>query len=183
LLSRLERGDVHLAIVATHEGRFPGRLLFPTYVLAVLPERHRLSRRTVLEVHDLADEPVLRLNQSFASHAWFEAACQLAHIRPRVLLESAAPQTLISLAQTGYGIAIVPSPVRIAREQVRVLPVVHRGIPLGRWMVVAWDARRFQARYAEQFVEEIVDHCRRDYPGRDFTRRARPLPRPKGTHT
>jgi hypothetical protein len=30
--------------------------------------------------------------------------------------------------------------------------------------MIAWDPQRFLAPYAEQFVAEIVAHCRRDYP-------------------
>ena len=85
------------------------------HVLAVVAQGHRLGRRSVLDVTELVDEPLLRLNSTFASHGWFEAACQVAHIRPRVLLESVAPQTLIALARTGHGVAVVPSPVRIPR--------------------------------------------------------------------
>jgi hypothetical protein len=48
--------------------------------------------------------------------------------------------------------------------------------------MVAWDPQRFLAPYAEQFVAEIVAHCRRDYPGRDLIRRAPLLPRPKETN-
>ena len=125
------------------EDRFSGRLLYPMYVLAVLPPRHRLSGRAVLEVADLADEPLLRLTPGFASHGWFEAACQIAHIRPRVVFESTAPQTLIALARAAHGIAVVPSPVRIPRTGVRVAVVVHRRVPVGRWAVAAWDPERF----------------------------------------
>ena len=97
LPGRLERGDLHIAIMPAGEDRFSGRLLYPMHLLAVLPRRHRLSRRAVLEVAELAEEPLLRLAPGFASHGWFEAACQIAHIRPRVLLESVAPQTLIAI--------------------------------------------------------------------------------------
>jgi LysR family transcriptional regulator, cyn operon transcriptional activator len=179
LPNRLERGDVHLSIMAVAKGDFSGKLLYPIYVLAVLPEKHRFSRRAVLEVADLADESVVRLGPSFASHVWFDAACHVAHIRPRVLLESAAPQTLIALARTGYGIAVVPSPVRIPRDGVRIVPLVHRGVPIGRWLVVAWDPRRILAQYGEQFVTELVAHVRRGHPGSDLMRRAPPMPRPK----
>ena len=41
---RLERGD-RLAIMPAGDDRFRGRLLYPMHVLAVLPQRHRLSRR------------------------------------------------------------------------------------------------------------------------------------------
>ncbi len=179
LPNRIERGDVHLAIMPA-SGDFHGRLLYPMYLLAVLSEKHRFSRRPVLDVADLADESLLRLSRSFASHAWFEAACQVARIRPRVLLESGAPQTLVALARTGYGIAVVPSPVRIRRERVRIVPLVHRGEPIGRWAIVGWDPRRFLAQYAEQFVMELVAHVRGDYPGGKVLRRAPPLPRPIG---
>jgi LysR family cyn operon transcriptional activator len=179
LPTRLERGDVHLANMPAGDERFHGRLLFPMHVLAVLPESHRLSRRSLLEVVDLADDPLMLLGRGFASREWFNAACQVAHIRPRVVLESAAPQTLIALARADHGIALVPSPVRIAREGVRIVPVVHRGESVGRWAMIAWDPQRFLAPYAEQFVEELVSTVRRNYPGRDLVPRAPPLPRPK----
>ena len=179
LPGRLERGDINVALMPADENRFSGRILYPMYVLAVFPAGHRLSRCKVLEVVELANEPLLRLTSSFASHGWFESACHVAHIRPRVLLESVAPQTLIALARTGHGVAVVPSPVRIPREGVRVAVVVHRGVSIGRWTVAAWDPQRFMPPYAVQFVEELIVHCRRGYPGHEYSRRAPSLPRPR----
>ena len=177
LPGRLERGDVHLAL-APIEARFQGRLLYPMHVLAVLSPERRLGRRATLEISKLADEPLL-LRRDFGSREWFDAACQTAHLRPRVLLESAAPHTLMALAATDYGIAIVPSNARVPRGTVRAVPLVHRGASIGRWASICWDPQRFLAPYAEQFVEEIATHCRRDYPGRDLIRGAPALPRPK----
>jgi len=178
LPGRLERGDIDVALMPAGEDRFSSRLLYPMHVLAVVAKGHRLGRRAVLDVTELADEPLLRLNSTFASHGWFEAACHVAHIRPRVLLESVAPQTLIALARTGHGVAVVPSPVRIPRTGVRALVVVHRGVSIGRWTVAAWDPQRFLPPYAVKFVEELVAHCKRDYPGHEYARHAPPLPRP-----
>jgi DNA-binding transcriptional LysR family regulator len=95
------------------------------------------------------------------------------------LLESSAPHTLISLAATGYGIAIVPSNAQVPRGALRAVPLIHRGISVGKWAVIAWDSERFVPPYAARFVEEMVAHCRRDYPGRYLIRRAPRLPRPK----
>ena len=80
---------------------------------------------------------------------------------------------------TDYGIAIVPSNAQVPRGTVRAVPLVHRGASIGRWASVCWDPQRFLAPYAEEFVEEIVAYCRRDYPGRDLIRGAPVLPRPK----
>ena len=182
LPAHLERGDVHLVLAGTFDARAQARLLYPMHLLAVLSSKRRLRRRAALEIAELADEPLLLLRRDFASREWFDAACETAHVRPRVLLESAAPHTLFALAATDYGIAIVPSNAQVPRGTVRSVPLVHRGASIGRWASVGWDPRRFLALYAEQFVEEIVAHCRRDYPGRDLIRGAPALPRPKGSY-
>ena len=44
----LERGDVDVAIMPAGDARFRGRLLYPMYLLAVLPQLHNLGRRTTL---------------------------------------------------------------------------------------------------------------------------------------
>jgi LysR family cyn operon transcriptional activator len=181
LAGHLDRGDIDVALMPAGEDRFSSRLLYPMHVLAVLSQGHRLSRRAVIDVTELADEPLLRLSSSFASHGWFEAACQVAHIRPRVLFESVAPQTLIALARTGHGVAVVPSPVRIPNAGVRAAVVVHREVSIGRWTVAAWAPQRFLPPYAVQFVEELEAHCREGYPGHEYGRRAPPLPRPRET--
>ena len=178
LESRLGRGDIHLALMATGN-RFKNRLLYPMHALAVLSPTHRLGRRAALEITDLSDEPLLLLRRDFGTREWFDAACSLAHLHPRMLLESSAPHTLVSLAATGYGIAIVPSNAHVPRGAARVVPLVHRGEPVGKWAVIAWDSERFVPSYAAQFVEEIVSHCRRDFPGRDLIRRAPRLLPPK----
>jgi DNA-binding transcriptional LysR family regulator len=144
-----------------------------------MPQRHRLSHRAVLDVSELTDEPLLRLNAGFASHQWFAAACQVAHVRLRVLVESGVPQTLIALARAGHGIALVPSAVQCPRAGIGVAVVTHNGLSIGRWAVAAWDVKRAFPRYAAQFVEELEIQCRRNYPGRLYFRRAPPLPRPR----
>jgi LysR family transcriptional regulator, cyn operon transcriptional activator len=173
----LDRGDVDVAIMPAGDTRYEERTLYPMCLLAVLPEGHRLGRRRLLEVTDLDGAPLLLLGRGFASHQWFEAACRVAHVRPRILLESGAPQTIIAMARTGHGIALVPSPVQIPRDGVRIVPVVHRRASIGRWTVAAWDARRFFAPCAESFVAELVASVRLNYPGRDLVRRAPPLPK------
>jgi LysR family transcriptional regulator, cyn operon transcriptional activator len=177
---RLDRGDLNFAIMAVDDERFEQRLLYPVYELAVTSAKHRLSRRTAIEVTELSDEPLMLLRGGFASRDWFETACRIAHLRPRVLLESAAPHTIMALAGDGYGVAIIPSTVRVPRGRIRAIPIIQRGAALGRWLRIAWDPQRFLAPYAEQFVKELIADCQRVFPGREFAQRAPPLPCPKG---
>src|SRR5260370_24500070 len=61
LPTRLERGDVQLAIIPEGDERFDGRLLYPIYVFAVMANDHRLRRRALLNVVDLICYPLLLL--------------------------------------------------------------------------------------------------------------------------
>ena len=179
LANRLERRDVQLAHMPAGDERFYGRLLYPMHLLVLVPKKHRLSGHSVVDVSELEDEPLLLLGPDFGSHQWFKAACHIGRIRPRVLLESSAPHTLVALAAVGYGVAIMPSNAQIPNGKIHAMPVVHDKASIGTWSMIAWDPRRFLAPYAEQFVDELVAHVRQDYPGRDVVARAPPLPRPK----
>jgi LysR family cyn operon transcriptional activator len=178
---RLQRGDVHLAIIPAADDGYQRRLLAPVHMLGAVSRQHRFASVRKLELAELADESLLLLRRDYASRGWFDAACNVAHIKPRVVLESAAPNTLLALARSGNDVAIVPSNVLIPPAGVRAFPLVHRGASIGRWTAVAWDPQRFLAPYAESFVDELVIYCRRHYPGREFAKRAPPLPKPLET--
>ena len=141
--------------------RFHGHPLFPWACLAVMARSHRLSRRATVDITQLAEEPVLLLRRGFGSRAAFDDACRIAHIAPPLLLESAAPHSLIALARAGYGVAVIPSPVLLSAAQLRrsgarAVPIVQGKRTVGGWVGVAWDPRRFRAPYAERFVEELT---------------------------
>jgi DNA-binding transcriptional LysR family regulator len=91
-------------------------------------------------------------------------------------LESGAPHTLIALARAGWGIAVIATNVRIAQTRVRVAPVLVGGRPLGVWVSINWDPRRFLSPYAESFIEDLVAFTARSYPGKEFRL---VLPRPR----
>ena len=158
LPKRLDQGEVQLAIMPAGDD-FPGRLLYPMYLIAIAQRVFRLNNAGCLEITELADQPVLLLSREFASRGWFEAACQMAHIKPRALLESTAPQTLVALARADHGVAVVPSPVAIQKDGVHAAPLVYRGAPIGRWTTIAWRAQRFLPAYAERFVGRSPPKC------------------------
>jgi LysR family transcriptional regulator, cyn operon transcriptional activator len=178
LASRLERGEVQLAYVPVGDDRFTGRLLYPIHVIAAVANGHPLDRRGTLEIAKLGSEPLLLLQRSFASRQWFDAACLTANISPNVLLESSTPNAVVELAAAGYGIAILPSLVRLPKKGIRAMPLVHRKASIGKWTMLAQDSQRFVAPYVEVFVEELVNHAQRNYPGRDLLGAAPPLRQP-----
>ncbi|MCI3953715.1 MAG: LysR family transcriptional regulator [Burkholderiales bacterium] len=178
LPSRLANGDVQLALTVTLGGRFHHRPLYPTYGIAVMSKKHRLARRHTIEVRELANEPLLLLHRAFASRAWVDGACEAAHIKPRIVLESAAPHTIIALAGAGHGIAVIPSTVVIPRANVHSAPLTHDGTSVGQWLMASWDTHRFLAPFAERFIDELATYCGRAHPGREYIQRVPPPPRP-----
>jgi len=102
------------------------------------------------------------------TRALFDGACQIAHITPRVLIESASPQCLLTLVQGGLGVAILPSTLRLARGHPPVVPLTQNGRQLGRWMQALSDPRRYTSPLAQQFIGELVSFTRKDYPGKDY---------------
>jgi DNA-binding transcriptional LysR family regulator len=179
-LGLVERGEVHLAL-AIRRGydRLDGRLLFPVRVLAAVSRRHRLARRTTIEVTDLQDERVLLLRQGFGTREMFDSACRIAHVQGRIVLEAGDPQSLIALVEAARGVAIVPSTVLFGDRSVHVAPILHARESLGMWGWIVWDPKRFLPAFTKSFINGLVEYTRRLYPGRRFERRAPPVSRPK----
>jgi DNA-binding transcriptional LysR family regulator len=177
-IGQLERGEIHLAIMPALEAqRFQWRLLYPIYVLAALAKTHRLARRAVLDIAELGNEPLLMLKDGFVARSWFEAACNTSGMRPRILVESGVPATLVALAEVGYGVAIIPSNINLQRAVRCVMLTAHHA-PIGRWSSVVWNQHRFLPPYAKDFADELTAEVAKRFPGRELVRRAPQLPRP-----
>jgi len=182
LLSLVEQGALHVAMSGILSGTsLERRLLFPIRVLAAIASAPKWKRQSTIDVRQLANEPLLLLRQEFGSRQLFDAACRLAHIQPRIVLESAEPNSLIALAEARHGIAVVPSTVRLTSRQIRLIPIVAKGKSLGTWGSVVWDGRRALPIYATSFVDELAAYARRSFPGKQFERIAPPVPIPADT--
>ena len=169
LLAQVERGTVHLAIATLPEGTpLAGRVLFPLGVLAVVPRHHRFAHRRTLEVSDLAAERLLLLRHGFLTRQLFDAACHIARVTPRIVLESGSPHSLLTLVERGHGIAVIPSTVRVLSRRHRLLAVRHGGRQLGVSMSAIWDPRRYVSPAVRLLIEEFYLFTRRQYPGRNL---------------
>lgn len=178
LLALLARGSIHLALARHPDGDSLAAIpLFPVRLLAVVSSSHPLKSRRALEVSEIAKEDLLISPRGFTSRELFEDACSEVNIKPRAVLESGAHHTLIPIAQARLGIAVVPSMVPVQRG-VRAIPLLHNGRPMGVWMSIIWDPRRFLTLAAKKFIEQIRAHSRRSYPGKRLRLTAPPIPRP-----
>jgi LysR family cyn operon transcriptional activator len=165
----LERGDIDVAIGAiSRDPGFESLALFPLVALVAVPGGHRLARRKNVEITELAEEEMLLLRPDFMTRQLYDGACKVAHIAPRVLLESASPHCLLALVHSGLGLAVIPSTVRFARGDPHAVPLTQNGRALGLWMHAIWDARRYTPPAALNFIEALREHTEADYPGKSF---------------
>lgn len=169
LAQAVERGDIDLAVSALdREGSLRSRPLFPLVVLAAVPQNHPLSKRASVELSEIENESVMLLRKDFMTRKLFDGACQVAHIQPRVLIESASPHCLLTLVQSGLGVAIIPSTVRLPKGHVPTIPLTHHQNPLGVWMHALWNPRRFTPPVARNFIDELSAYTEKHYPGKSF---------------
>lgn len=93
--------------------------------VAALPARSRLARRAALPLAELADQPFIMYSASRVPglFAMTMARCQQAGFTPRIAQEATQIQTILSLVQSGLGVAlvagvasqVVPSGVKLLR--------------------------------------------------------------------
>ncbi len=169
VLAMVERGDAQLGTVAhaalpASIGHFGSRLLLPITFSAVYHSPFDLGRGRAIEIRDLAPYPLLVLAPGFVLRKTFDAACRLAHVRPNILFECSSPHTLLSLAEAGHGIAVVPSNVRFHRYTLRALQITHQRRPLQEPLSIFWDKRRSLPRYAHDFCELLAGYIPKVIP-------------------
>lgn len=167
-LTMLERGDIDISIgllgAVQAEKHFASLQLPAVEILAAYHQSLQLGDRATIEITRLARYPLLLLDSSYVFRKSFDAACRLAGLEPNVAIESRAPHTLLALAESGHGIAIVQTAVPTDRYKLRIVRVTHRRKPIQLPMAAIWDKRRTLPRYAESFSKLLGDHMRRIFP-------------------
>jgi DNA-binding transcriptional LysR family regulator len=162
----LERGEVHLAInvAEADASRFAINLLPPMELLIAWHRSIGLERSSLIDVGALRGLPLLLLKPAFTTRKLFDAACRLAKFEPTVFVESAAPHTLMALAEAGMGAAIVPSTFQMGGRRLELAHLGYRGERLQIPLAIISDNRRNLPRYATEFIEGFTDFLRRIMP-------------------
>jgi len=79
-------------------------------LVAVLPARHPLAAKAKLRLRELTQQPFIQYSQVYAPsmNAVVTLACQSAGFEPRIAQEAIQIQTIVSLVESGLGVALVP---------------------------------------------------------------------------
>jgi DNA-binding transcriptional LysR family regulator len=169
LFAKLERGEAQLGIsllqaIQADDHELESFQLPPIEFLAVGHASLRLGSAGNIEISKLAPYPLLLLETSFVVRQTFDAACRIAGLKPQIFIESRTPHTLLSLAEAGHGVAIVPSVLPTHRYRLRIARITYRGRPLREPLTVLWDRRRVLPQYAKDFCEFLNAYMRGVFP-------------------
>lgn len=165
----LERGDVHLGInlmraAPAQDQRFSSLALAPIDLLAASSLSEDLGSKAHIEIAKLARRPLLVLETTYAFRRNFDAACRLAGVSPNIVYESRTPHTLLVMAESGNGIAIIPSALRTKGRPLRLLAITFRGRHLREHSAIYWDRRRSLPAYAMAFCHMLGERMRQTFP-------------------
>lgn len=143
---QLDVGLVRLPLM--DPGDFDVAVIERDRLVVALPATHRLAAGQDLALADLAGEPLVLHGAVSVLRSVVLLACQRAGFAPRIAQEATQVQTILSLVQSGLGIALVPSTMAgTAPDGVSLMPLAD---PLNIEMGIA--ARRDAGGLARNFV-------------------------------
>jgi len=142
---------------------------------AVLPADHVLARKRRLTLAALAQEPLIDYASTRVPglHAMVMLAFQQAGLMPRVAQEATQVQTVISLVQSGLGVALVPSvTASLAPKNLVFRPV--DGLPASAGISIAMASRIDAASATGMRFRELALEvaARKQPPARGWGRNA-----------
>jgi LysR family cyn operon transcriptional activator len=161
----LLNGDLDLAFMRFQPELRGGHRPAGVISLLIVSDGSRLGSRSTIELRALAGAPLLVLTPGFGSRDLFDAACEVAQIRPNLILESSAPATILALARAGVGVAVLPTTMTLPRAGAVVQRLQQNGRPLKSDLAVHWDTRRHLASYGVEFADELAAEAQKHYGG------------------
>jgi DNA-binding transcriptional LysR family regulator len=121
-------------------------------LVAVLPSRHPLSKRSRVQLSELAGEPFIFLKQQSEPqvHEHFRAHCARAGFEPRFVMEVEHVEALLAFVAAGFGVSCVPS--LIERVPFRGVTTVPLALEARGGISAVWQPQRLSPTTAH-FLE------------------------------
>ena len=163
LIDQVEQGEVDAGLLRFPMVRASKARITPIerdVFVAALPEGHPLLGKRKLQLSDLANEPFVMYSAQAVPglHAMALLACQQAGFVPRVQQEAVQVQTVVSLVESGMGVALVPSVTR-RHETPRIgfRPLHGPGASTEIGIALAWrpDTETPAARRFREMLESL----------------------------
>lgn len=127
--SRIEAGSLDLGLVRLpiqKNPRITTQVVERDHMVLALPSSHLLARKRCIDLRQLVDQPFVVYSEISVLRATTVAACQNAGFLAHIVQEAAQLQTILSLVQSGIGIALVPAKAqRFTPDRVVLVPLAQ----------------------------------------------------------
>lgn len=185
-LSLLEHGEIHLALSLLQsvdaDDRFGIYPVPPVELVAAYAVPSPLEGNDSIDIKQVVALPLLLLDSGFVVRRMFDTACRHAGLSPTIVFESASEHNLLAFAETGFGVAVVPSVVQTHRYRLQRSRITKDRKPLTEPRAIFWDKRRQLPRYVRDFCETLSLHLH-EQSSASHASAATPLPSRKRRET
>ena len=131
-------------------------LLMKEPLVAALPRKHPLAAKKELCLTDLKNEQFVSMSQTSNLFSVIRYYCSQHQFVPQITTLADNPSMIRDLLRLNLGIAFIPAYTwqGFASETVVLKPVYD--MPMSRYLLLSWDANRFQTPAFEQCKELII---------------------------
>lgn len=131
-------------------------LLMKEPLVAALPRKHPLAAKKELCLTDLKNEQFVSMSQTSNLFSVIRYYCSQHQFVPQITTLADNPSMVRDLLRLNLGIAFIPAYTwqGFASETVVLKPVYD--MPMSRYLLLSWDANRFQTPAMEQCKELIT---------------------------
>jgi DNA-binding transcriptional LysR family regulator len=147
--------DFALASQPISDSRLELRELFSEELLLSLPPGHPLTRKRVIPVSDLENQPFILMKEGHCLGDQVLRFCERRDLRPAITFRSAQLETVQALISAGLGLSLIPA---MAAAHKRGGQSEYRSLALPkpcRRIVAAWLKPRPPGRAAEAFLRMV----------------------------
>lgn len=153
----LERGEFVIMSSSVDNAGIENEELATGRLVVILPEGHRLSGRTTISVHELADEPMIGVDPDDPYGAKLAQPFRAAGIELRHSIRGRFAQTVVSLVRHGLGVALIDA---FSVAEVYMPGLVR--VPLTEDTSVTIYVVRKKGRVLSGFAEYAIQRFRKE---------------------
>lgn len=162
LLQMLKLGQLDLGVV-----NFPvpvrelrSVLLFTEEMVVVIPRRHPLARKELIEPAEISELPLVLYDQSTSTRQRLDTFFRENQLAPRIIFELSSVEAMKRMVAAGLGAAIIPQSALLpGPNQVRALHIAGR--PLTRSVGLVVPQQQHLPNVVEIIVELLKDLFRK----------------------
>lgn len=158
ILEQLESGKIDLCLSAPpniHQDSIEWIPLFTEELFVVVPNDHRLSGRTSVQLTEIAAEPIITFKRNYGLRILTDQLFHEAGLVPNITFEGDEIMTVAGLVEAKLGVAVIPHLTSLDNTQVAFVPISE---PMCyRTIGLAWVKGKYTSPVVKKFRDFVAN--------------------------